>query len=125
MEGAGPEGRHDKSTVLHPETVERLHLLLIESVTDYAMFALDTNGVIVSWNRGAERLKGYHADEIIGQHFSVFYPEADVLAGKPARELEGASRTGRYEDEGWRIRKDGSAFWANVVITALRDTDGK
>ena len=99
--------------------------LLVESVVDYAIFMLDPRGNIATWNPGAERIKGYRADEIIGRHFSQFYPEQDVLSGKPARELETASREGRVEDEGWRVRKDGSRFWASVVITALRDPHGR
>ena len=106
-----------------PDTTE-LYRLLVERVTDYAIFALDAGGHIVSWNPGAQRLKGYLAHEIIGKHFSVFYPEVDKRAGKPEWELEVASDTGRIEDEGWRIRKDGTLFWANVVITALRDDHG-
>jgi PAS domain S-box-containing protein len=105
--------------------VAALHLLLVESVIDYAIFVLDPRGHVLSWNRGAERLKGYAPREIIAKHFSVFYPPADVEARKPDRELEIAAREGRVEDEGWRVRKDGSRFWANVVITALRDTSGK
>ena len=93
-------------------------------MTDYAIFALDAGGHIISWNPGAQRLKGYLAHEIIGKHFSNFYPEVDKRAGKPEWELRVASETGRVEDEGWRIRKDGTRFWANVVITALRDDDG-
>jgi PAS domain S-box-containing protein len=99
--------------------------LLVESVRDYAIFHLDTEGVIRSWNIGAERIKGYKADEIIGEHFSIFYPEADIVDDKPARELRIATDEGKYEEEGWRIRKDGSTFWANVVITALRDRSGE
>jgi PAS domain S-box-containing protein len=102
-----------------------LYRLLVESVLDYAIFALDPAGVVLSWNAGAERLKGYQRDEIVGRHFSVFYPPADVAAGKPARELEVAARVGRLEDEGWRLRKDGTPFWANVVITALRAEQGE
>ena len=102
---------------------ERLRLL-IASVKDYAIFVLDPTGHVATWNPGAERLKGYSADEIIGQHFSRFYPEEDVRAGKCEMELEGATRIGRFEDEGWRVRKDGSRFWANVVISAIRDHDG-
>jgi PAS domain S-box-containing protein len=102
-----------------------LYRLLIERVTDYAIFALDAGGHIVSWNPGAQRLKGYQAHEIIGKHFSSFYPEEDKRAGKPEWELEVAEDVGRVEDEGWRIRKDGTRFWANVVITALRDDDGR
>ena len=99
--------------------------LLIASVKDYAIFILDPAGRVVTWNPGAERLKGYLADEIIGQHFSRFYPEEDVRAGKCEMELEGALRVGRFEDEGWRIRKDGSRFWANVVITPMREAGGR
>lgn len=98
--------------------------LLVESVKDYAIFMLDTSGNIATWNEGAQRLKGYQANEIIGQHFSRFYPEEDLAWGKPAWELEVASEQGRFEDEGWRLRKDGSRFWANVIITALRDEQG-
>jgi PAS domain S-box-containing protein len=101
-----------------------LYRLLVESVRDYAIFALDRTGHILSWNAGAEYLKGYRADEIIGKHFSTFYPPEDIAARKPERELEDTVRDGRVEDEGWRIRKDGSRFWANVVITALRDETG-
>jgi PAS domain S-box-containing protein len=99
--------------------------LLIESVQDYAIFLLDTHGIIMTWNKGAERNKGYTESEIVGKHFSVFYPQNDIDAGKPARELEIAQKIGRIEDEDWRIRKDGTRFWANVVITALYDQDGK
>jgi PAS domain S-box-containing protein len=98
--------------------------LLVDAVRDYAIFMLDSEGRISSWNSGAERIKGYKASEIIGQHFSCFYPEEDLKAGKPQRELEIAAEEGRVEDEGWRLRKDGSKFWANVVITALRDNAG-
>ena len=103
---------------------DELLRLLVDSVTDYAIFVLDAEGYIRSWNPGAQRIKGYQADEIIGRHFSVFYPDEDRRAGKPARELEIATRNGRVQDEGWRLRKDGSRFWASVVITALRQ-DGK
>src|SRR5256885_2272791 len=98
---------------------ESLYKLLVESVVDYAMFMLDPNGIIVSWNAGAERIKGYAAAEIIGQSFSIFYTPEDRAAGKPAEELKTARETGRCEDEGWRVRKDGSRFWANILITAL------
>ena len=97
---------------------------MVESVRDYAIFMLDPNGYIASWNRGAERIKGYSADEIIGRHFSVFYGPEDIAARKPEWELEIAAREGRFEDEGYRIRKDGTTFWANVVLTALRDDKG-
>ena len=95
---------------------------MVTSVKDYAILMLDPGGRIVSWNPGAERIKGYTAEEIIGQHFSLFYPPAeDLRNGKPDRELAVAMAEGQVEDEGWRLRKDGSRFWANVVITALRD----
>jgi PAS domain S-box-containing protein len=97
---------------------------LVDTVRDYAIFALDSAGYVLSWNAGAERFKGYEASEIIGRHFSVFYPEEDIASGKPQLELEIAERDGRVEDEGWRVRKDGTRFWANVVITALRAPDG-
>lgn len=98
--------------------------LLVETVRDYAIFLLDPSGRVATWNNGAARIKGYEASEIIGRHFSTFYPEADVRGGKCEMELEVAAAEGRFEDEGWRIRKDGSQFWANVVITALRDETG-
>jgi PAS domain S-box-containing protein len=98
--------------------------LLVESVKDYAIFILDPDGRVSTWNPGAERIKGYKASEIIGQHFSKFYPRADVDSGKCERELEVATREGRFEEEGWRLRKDGTLFWANVTITALRNREG-
>jgi PAS domain S-box-containing protein len=99
--------------------------LLVESVIDYAIFMLDVEGHVATWNIGAQKIKGYEASEIIGQHFSKFYPVEDIAAGKPSRELELALQMGRVEDEGWRVRKNGSRFWANVIITALRDENGK
>jgi PAS domain S-box-containing protein len=102
-----------------------LHRLLVDRVLDFAIFALNPKGIILSWNAGAERLKGYKADEIIGKHFSIFYPAEDIADGKPERELETAIAEGRVEDEGWRLRKDGTRFWANVLITALRDENDK
>jgi PAS domain S-box-containing protein len=99
--------------------------LLVEAVQDYAIFVLDPAGNVKTWNAGARRIKQYTASEIIGKHFSVFYPEEDKRNGKPQWELEVAQKEGRFEDEGWRIRKDGSRFWANVIITALRDQSGK
>src|SRR5919202_6557602 len=98
-----------------------IYRLLVEGVKDYAILMLDPTGQIVSWNAGAERITGYRAEEIIGQHFSRFYPAEEVARGKPGRELEVATEQGRDEEEGWRVRKDGSAFWANVVVTALYD----
>jgi PAS domain S-box-containing protein len=99
--------------------------LLVEGVQDYAIFMLDTEGRVASWNTGAQRIKGYTAEEIIGQHFSRFYDSEDVQSGKPRRELEIALKDGRVEDEGWRVRKDRSMFWANVVITAVRDKENR
>jgi PAS domain S-box-containing protein len=104
-------------------TEDRLRLL-IEAVEDYAIFVLDPNGNIASWNAGAQKIKGYAAHEIIGRHFSVFYPPDAIARGWPAFELERATEVGRFEDEGWRVRKDGSRFWANVVITRLTGADG-
>ena len=95
--------------------------MLVSGVKDYAIIMLDPQGIIVSWNAGAERIKGYRSEEILGSHFSRFYPPRDVENGKPERELIEAVEQGRIEDEGWRIRKDGSRFWADVVITALYD----
>ncbi|HEV3173026.1 MAG TPA: PAS domain S-box protein [Actinocrinis sp.] len=102
------------------ESEERFRLL-VQDVTDYAIFMLDATGHVISWNAGAERIKGYSAQEITGRHFAVFYPREDVAAGRPEHNLETAMREGRVEDEGWRLRQDGSRFWANVVITALYD----
>jgi formate hydrogenlyase transcriptional activator len=99
--------------------------LLVEGASDYAIFMLDPEGRVATWNSGAERIKGYRAEEILGQHFSKFYPQESVERGKPQHELEVAAVEGRFEDEGWRIRKDGSRFWANVIITALRGKDGQ
>jgi PAS domain S-box-containing protein len=104
---------------------EDLFRLLVESVGDYAIFVLDPTGHVATWNAGAQRIKGYAASEIIGQHFSRFYPEDDAQSGKCERELEEAVRSGRFEEEGWRVRKDGSRFWANVIITPLFGHDQK
>jgi PAS domain S-box-containing protein len=104
---------------------EEMFRLLVANVQDYAIFMLDPDGNIISWNAGAHRIKGYEANEIIGRHFSVFYPEEDVRNGKPPRELDIAREYGSYEEEGWRVRKDGSMFWANVVITAVHDETGR
>ena len=99
--------------------------LFVESVVDYAIFTLDQRGYITSWNKGAQRAKGYTADEILGQHFSVFYTPEDRARKHPEYELNYAIKHGRYEEEGWRVRKDGSLFWANVVITAVFDEHGQ
>ncbi len=106
------------------EAVDLLDLL-IEQVVDYAIFALDRDGNIASWNAGAERIKGYAPHEIIGKPYAMFFTEADRLAGKPNAILTKARAQGRYQEEGWRVRKDGSTFWASVVMTALRDDAGE
>jgi PAS domain S-box-containing protein len=124
-ERSGPEERGVAPSLggIAYETGE-LHRLLVESVRDYAIFALDPHGYVLSWNAGAQRIKGYAPEDIIGKHFSIFYPRELVEEGFPEFELRTAANTGTFEDEGWRIRKDGSRFWANVVITALRGKAG-
>ena len=106
------------------ETVNRFELL-VGAVEEYAIFMLDPNGIVVSWNAGAERIKGYRADEIIGSHFQAFYTAQDLLDRKPERGLAAAREHGKYRDDGVRVRKDGSTFWANVVITVMLDDDGE
>jgi PAS domain S-box-containing protein len=106
-------------------TEEDRFRFMVEGVKDYAIFMLDPGGHIISWNQGAQNIKGYRADEIIGKHFSIFYPAEAIARSWPERELEIATQEGRFEEEGWRLRKDGSSFWANVVITALRDDTGE
>jgi PAS domain S-box-containing protein len=103
---------------------EQRFRLSIEAIREYAIFMLDPRGCVASWNEGAERIKGIRAEEIIGKHFSVFYPEEDIRSGKPEDELRQALETGRVETEGWRVRKDGSRFWAHAVVTAVRDESG-
>jgi hypothetical protein len=98
---------------------------MVDGIRDYAVFLIDTEGNVASWNLGAERIKGYKPDEIIGRHFSVFYPQSAIDKRWPQHELETAQRLGHFEDEGWRVRKDGTLFWANVVITAIRNEDGQ
>ncbi|MCP4253913.1 MAG: PAS domain S-box protein, partial [Candidatus Scalindua sp.] len=92
---------------------------------DYAIFMITPDGIIESWNEGVRAIKGYNEEEVIGKHISIFYPEEDIISGKIERELQEAEEVGEYEDEGWRVRKDGSRFWANVVITAIKDNKGK
>ncbi len=99
--------------------------LLIESVKDYAIYMLDTEGRIVSWSAGARNIKGYRTEEILGKHFSIFYPPEDAASGRPELELKTAQLEGRFEDEGWRVRKGGERFWANVTVTALTDREGR
>jgi PAS domain S-box-containing protein len=118
-----------KAEVLEKELAsrqgEQQFRLLVQAVQDYAIFMLDPTGNVASWNAGAKRIKQYAAREIIGKHFSCFYPEEEIRSGKPQWELTVALQDGRFEDEGWRIRKDGSRFWANVIITAVKDSSGK
>ncbi len=123
----------DQNQVLEQHVLERTarlrqseeqQRLIVESATDYAIVMLDPDGRIATWNLGAERIKGYTALEIIGQHFACFYPAADIASGKPGAELAIAARDGRFEEEGWRVRKNGAAFWANVVMTPARDPAG-
>lgn len=113
-----------KSEAAAKESEERFRLL-VEGVQDYAIYMLDPTGHILSWNVGAERIKGYAAREVLGKHFSMFYSREDVSSGEAERALAIAAREGRHEDEGWRVRQDGSRFWANALITALRDSHGK
>src|SRR5580704_11526967 len=110
-----------------PQTssIEERYRLLIQAVTDYAIYMLDPTGIVTSWNPGAQRFKGYTPDEIIGKHFSRFYSEQDQESGLPAKALETAAREGKFENEGWRIRKDGTRFWAYVVIDPIRSESGK
>ena len=115
--------RQTAQSALHDS--ERKFRLLVNGVTDYALYMLDPEGYVSSWNAGGERIKGYTPAEIIGQHFSRFYTEADRAAGRPARALSIARETGRYEEEGWRVRKDGTFFWASVVIDPIRDEAGR
>jgi len=116
--------RPDTDTPGYTQDSQDQFRLMVEAVLDYGIFMLDATGRVASWNAGAERIKGYRREDIIGKHFSVFYPPEQVAAGWPDHELEMARKTGRFEDEGWRIRKDGSRFWANVVITAVHDATG-
>lgn len=119
-----PASENSASQSIEPHYGDELFRLFVEVVQDYAIFTLDAEGNIRTWNAGAERIKGYTAAEIIGRHFSIFYPEEDIQAGKPTWGLQVAARDGRLEDEGWRIRKDGSRFWANVILTPVRAQDG-
>jgi PAS domain S-box-containing protein len=114
--------RQKEDTILRQS--EEKYRLLVEQVTDYAIFMLDEKGRIISWNEGAKRIKGYEPADVIGKYFSLFYPQEEITTGKPAYELKIARQEGKYEEEGWRIRKDGSKFWANVIITAVYNSDG-
>jgi PAS domain S-box-containing protein len=114
---------YEREAVMRREQ-ERFRLF-VDAVEDYAIYVLDPEGHVASWNRGAQRIKGYAASEIIGQHFSAFFTEQDRIDGKPLQELQIAERDGQFRNEGWRVRKDGSQFWANVVLTAIKDEKGK
>jgi PAS domain S-box-containing protein len=116
------ENRKNQQALLE---AERRFRILVQGVTDYAIYMLDSEGRVTNWNAGAERIKGYSPDEIVGEHFSRFYTPEDFDAGVPKRALETARETGRYEAEGWRVRKDGTRFWASVVIDAIRDDNGE
>ena len=117
------EASHRKAAETRSSEVEQRFRLIVENVSDYAIFMLDPGGRVMTWNVGAQRIKGYAADEIVGRSFKAFYPPEDVAAGKCELELAIAIRDGRFEEEGWRIRKDGSRFWANVTITPLRNQE--
>ena len=119
----GQDREHDDVARLR-EAGDEAYRRLVEGVLDYAIFLLTPSGRIATWNAGARRIKGYEADEIIGRHFSVFYTQPDIDAAWPDEELKLAREHGRFEDEGWRVRRDGSTFWANVVITAIKHADG-
>ena len=116
-------GKKFPATVLS-ETAEQFHIL-VDSVEEYAIYLLDPNGNVVTWNTGAEKIKGYSTEEIIGKNFACFYTADDVAAGKPQRNLREAARRGHIRDQGLRVRKDGTTFEAEVVLTALRDDAGK
>ena len=118
------QSAQDNQPKSEPLGTEQDYRLLVENVKDYAIVMIDPQGYVVTWNAGAQKIKGYTADEIIGKHFSIFYTKEDVAQGKTEKELSMALKDGRYEDESWRVRKDGSRFWANVVITPLRDERG-
>ncbi|MEO7111721.1 MAG: ATP-binding protein [Polyangiaceae bacterium] len=125
-DGETPSGRRSTpSDVSSLAQQESLFRLFVASVRDYALFVLDPQGRISTWNAGAERIKGYRAEEAIGQHFSIFYQHPEATSGKCERELEIAAREGRFQEEGWRVRKDKTLFWAHVIITALRNDDGE
>lgn len=115
----------EKSLELQLQKSEEKYRLMVDSVKDYAIFLIDPTGHIMTWNEGAKKTKGYLQEEIIGKHFSIFYTAEDLNDGKPARELVIATQTGKYEEEGWRVKKNGSVFWANIVLTALFSDENK
>jgi PAS domain S-box-containing protein len=120
-----PKPHSEGGSIRNLEISDESFRLLVECVKDYAIFLLDPQGHVMTWNPGAEALKGYQPDDIIGRYFGCFYEEGDAAHGKPGRLLQQALKHGRVEDEGWRVRKDGSRFWADVVITALFDKQGR
>ena len=115
----------DQGTLTAPRADENRYRLLVDAITDYAIYMLDPSGRVTSWNLGAQRFKGYLPQEIIGEHFSRFYTEEDRAAGVPARALKTAATEGRFEAEGWRLRKDGGRFWAHVVIDPILTPTGE
>jgi len=117
-------GQRDVVMGLTPDASMELLQILVDNIKEYAILTLDTRGYVTTWTPTAKRLKGYDADEVMGKHFSIFYPKEEVENGKCERELEMAAREGRLEDESWRVRKDGTRFWASVTLTALRDAKG-
>jgi len=123
MRRSSEQEEREKEEAVHLNDAKLRRMIL--GVKDYAILMLDIEGRIVTWNEGAERIKGYSAEEIIGRHFSIFYPTEAAVTGKPALELKIATEKGRYEEDGWRVRKDGSRYWASVLITALRDENGR
>ncbi len=118
MTDSPPDGSVGRSLLVRSLT-DADYRLMVDAVTDYAIFMLDPSGIVLSWNAGAQQTKGYTADEIIGRHFSVFYPSELLERDWPAHELREAALRGKFEDEGWRVRKDGTRFWANIVLTKL------
>jgi rsbT co-antagonist protein RsbR len=125
-EAAGAaQAKSDSVAEINKEVSVDMLQVLVDNIREYAIIMLDPEGLVTTWSPTAERIKGYRTNEIVGKHFSIFYTREDVASGRAERELEIAAREGRFEDEGWRVRKDGTKFWANVVITALRDAQGK
>ena len=120
----GPRGSSSGAGSSSRGITDEQYRLIVQSSKDYAVFMLNPEGRILSWNEGARLIKGYTAPEVLGRSFEIFYPMEAVADGFPKRELKEAARVGRFEDEGWRIRKDGSRFWANVIINAIRDQHG-